>query len=55
LASKEVAPSGGPLVTVHFIDELMEFGIWVFIIGRYEYYGGLVAREPLLEAVNDNG
>jgi hypothetical protein len=25
------------------------------LVGRSSYYGGLVAREPLLEAVNDNG
>ncbi len=49
-----MAPSNGALVAVGFIDELVRVAIWIFIIGREEYYGGSVAGEPLLEKVNDD-
>jgi hypothetical protein len=43
---EEVAPSDGALVTVGFIDELVDIGIQIFVIGREEYYSGSVTGEP---------
>jgi hypothetical protein len=41
-------------VSLLAVDELVEVGIWIFVVGREEYYGGLVTGEPLSEAVNDD-
>jgi hypothetical protein len=49
-----VAPSDGALVGVGFIDESVEVGIQIFIIGREEYYCRSVISKPLLKAVNDD-